>query len=430
MIEFHLDGRSGLSPYLQLVRQVRHALRLGLLREGDQLPTVKDVVGALAINPNTVLKAYRELEHDGLVAARPGVGTFVTRTLTDASLAAHGPLRRDLAAGWSRRGWPASTTRASRPCSSPPFVPPLGRRSHDRRPAGPTGLTKSYGRRWALSDCTLDVPPGHVVGLVGPNGAGKTHAAQPGRRACSTPTAGTIEVLGGRPGRPAQLAKVGFVAQDTPTYAGPERRRPPAPRRAAEPGAGTTRSRGGGSSGSASTRAQKRRQALRRPARPARAHPRPRQAARAADPRRAGGQPRPARPARVPAGPDGGGRRARAQRRPVLAPGLRPRARLRPPDRARRLAGAGRPATSTTLLATHHRLTGPRRDAASLPADQTSISASHTDRQTTFVVRTEAPILDPAWTVDRAEPGGPRAGLHGPAGRPASRTRAVLEVLR
>jgi GntR family transcriptional regulator len=96
MIEFHLDGGSGLSPYQQIVRQVRHALRLGLLSEGDQLPTVKDVVAALAINPNTVLKAYRELEHEGLVAARPGVGTFVTRTLADTTLAAHGPLRQDL----------------------------------------------------------------------------------------------------------------------------------------------------------------------------------------------------------------------------------------------------------------------------------------------------------------------------------------------
>ncbi|MDT7536826.1 MAG: hypothetical protein QOI82_411 [Actinomycetota bacterium] len=96
MIEFHLDGRSGVSPYLQIVHQVRHALRLGLLGAGDQLPTVKDVVGQLAINPNTVLKAYRELERDGLVGARPGVGTFVTRTLTDTTLSAHGPLREDL----------------------------------------------------------------------------------------------------------------------------------------------------------------------------------------------------------------------------------------------------------------------------------------------------------------------------------------------
>src|SRR5580658_5919857 len=96
MIEFHLDSNSGVPPYLQVVRQVRHALRLGLLVEGDRLPTVKDVVARIAINPNTVLKAYRELEHDGLVAARPGIGTFVTRTLSDPSLAAHGPLRQDL----------------------------------------------------------------------------------------------------------------------------------------------------------------------------------------------------------------------------------------------------------------------------------------------------------------------------------------------
>src|SRR5213596_2686960 len=96
VIEFSLDSRSGVSPYLQVVHQVRNALRLGLLHEGDQLPTVKDVVARLAINPNTVLKAYRELEHTGLVSARPGVGTFVTATLSDDSLAAHGPLRRDL----------------------------------------------------------------------------------------------------------------------------------------------------------------------------------------------------------------------------------------------------------------------------------------------------------------------------------------------
>jgi GntR family transcriptional regulator len=96
LIEFHLNSRSGLPPYQQLVQQVRHALRLGLLKEGDRLPTVKDVAKQMAVNPNTVLKAYRELEHDGLAAARPGVGTFVTRTLADASLAAHGPLRKDL----------------------------------------------------------------------------------------------------------------------------------------------------------------------------------------------------------------------------------------------------------------------------------------------------------------------------------------------
>ncbi len=106
MIEFYLDSRSGVAPYLQLIQQVRQALRLGLLREGDQLPTVKDVVRRLAINPNTVLKAYRELEYEGLAAARAGIGTFVTATLTDASLAAHGPLRRDL------RRWLARARRA------------------------------------------------------------------------------------------------------------------------------------------------------------------------------------------------------------------------------------------------------------------------------------------------------------------------------
>jgi GntR family transcriptional regulator len=96
VIEFHLNSRSGLAPYLQLIQQVRHALRLGLLREGDQMPKVKDVAAGLAINPNTVLKAYRELEYEGLVAARPGIGTFVTGTLGGAPLAAQGPLRRDL----------------------------------------------------------------------------------------------------------------------------------------------------------------------------------------------------------------------------------------------------------------------------------------------------------------------------------------------
>jgi GntR family transcriptional regulator len=106
VIEFHLDSGSGLSPYQQLVQQVRHALRLGILREGDQLPTVKEVVAQLAINPNTVLKAYRELEHEGLVAARPGVGTFVTATLPGVSPLALTPLRQDL------RRWLAKARRA------------------------------------------------------------------------------------------------------------------------------------------------------------------------------------------------------------------------------------------------------------------------------------------------------------------------------
>ncbi|HXT36064.1 MAG TPA: GntR family transcriptional regulator [Chloroflexota bacterium] len=97
MIAFRLDTTSGLPPYLQLTQQVKHALRLGMLGVGDQLPTVKEVVATLAINPNTVLKAYRELEHEGLTESRPGVGTFVVRTLAGSSLASHDALRRELA---------------------------------------------------------------------------------------------------------------------------------------------------------------------------------------------------------------------------------------------------------------------------------------------------------------------------------------------
>jgi GntR family transcriptional regulator len=81
MIDFHLDTRSGVPTYLQIVQQVRQAIRLGLLAPGDQLPTVKDVVAQLAINPNTVLKAYRDLDHEGLVEARRGQGTFVSSRL-------------------------------------------------------------------------------------------------------------------------------------------------------------------------------------------------------------------------------------------------------------------------------------------------------------------------------------------------------------
>jgi GntR family transcriptional regulator len=96
MIEFFLDTKSGVAPYLQLVQQVRRAMKLGLLRQGDQLPTVKEVVGKIAINPNTVFKAYRELEHQDLVVARTGVGTFIAVSLSDESVTAYGPLRHDL----------------------------------------------------------------------------------------------------------------------------------------------------------------------------------------------------------------------------------------------------------------------------------------------------------------------------------------------
>src|SRR3954447_18768268 len=96
VIEFRIDAASGVAPYRQLAQQVRQALRLGLLEEGDQLPTVKEVVAQVAINPNTVLKAYRELEVSGLAEGRPGVGTCITRSLADGSLGAHASLRADL----------------------------------------------------------------------------------------------------------------------------------------------------------------------------------------------------------------------------------------------------------------------------------------------------------------------------------------------
>src|ERR1700735_199261 len=98
-IEFRLDPDSGVPTYLQLVQQVEHALRLGYLKPGDQLPKVRDVVAALTINPNTVLKAYKELETKGLAAGRPGQGTFVKATLSQITLPELGGLRRSML-GW------------------------------------------------------------------------------------------------------------------------------------------------------------------------------------------------------------------------------------------------------------------------------------------------------------------------------------------
>ena len=98
-IEFRLDPASGVPTYLQLVQQVEHALRLGYLQPGDQLPKVRDAVASLAINPNTVLKAYRELETKGLAAGRPGQGTFIQATLSQIALPELAGLRRPLL-GW------------------------------------------------------------------------------------------------------------------------------------------------------------------------------------------------------------------------------------------------------------------------------------------------------------------------------------------
>ncbi len=96
MFQFRLDASTGVPPYLQIVQQVRQSLLLGYLRPGDQLPTVKEAVSLLAINPNTVVKAYRQLEHDGLVSARPGAGTFITGSVEPVAPGSYAKLRRSL----------------------------------------------------------------------------------------------------------------------------------------------------------------------------------------------------------------------------------------------------------------------------------------------------------------------------------------------
>ncbi|HWE88119.1 MAG TPA: GntR family transcriptional regulator [Pseudonocardiaceae bacterium] len=110
MIEFVLDGRSRVATYMQMVLQVKQALRVGLLRPGDQLPRVRAVAQSLAINPNTVLKAYRELEMEGLAEGRPGVGTFLVGTLAGPSLANQAELREDLVS-WLRKAEAAGLAR-------------------------------------------------------------------------------------------------------------------------------------------------------------------------------------------------------------------------------------------------------------------------------------------------------------------------------
>jgi GntR family transcriptional regulator len=109
MIEFYLDPSSGVPTYAQLVRQVQQALQLGLLEPGDQLPTAQQVVSSLAINPNTVLKAYRDLEREGLVRARPGLGTFVVGRLPRTDPAAQARFRKSLAT-WLRSAREAGLT--------------------------------------------------------------------------------------------------------------------------------------------------------------------------------------------------------------------------------------------------------------------------------------------------------------------------------
>ncbi|MDV9179044.1 GntR family transcriptional regulator [Streptomyces sp. W16] len=100
MVEYRIDRHSGVATYVQIVQQTKQALRLGMLEPGDKLPTAREVVEATAINPNTVLKAYRELEREGLVEARRGLGTFVRKALS--TTPADSPLRTELD-DWAER---------------------------------------------------------------------------------------------------------------------------------------------------------------------------------------------------------------------------------------------------------------------------------------------------------------------------------------
>jgi len=153
-IVFRLDPASGVPTYLQLVQQVEHALRLGYLGQGDRLPTVKEVVGLLAINPNTVLKAYRELEHRGLAAGRPGQGTFVQGTPGTVGLAELTALRKTLlawlrtadAAGLDEAGMVALFTSALRDFAGEREAAPPQQRRHDRRGGTPVPGARDGGR--------------------------------------------------------------------------------------------------------------------------------------------------------------------------------------------------------------------------------------------------------------------------------------------
>ncbi len=259
------------------------------------------------------------------------------------------------------------------------------------------GLGKQYGRKWALQDCTLTIPEGKVVGLVGPNGAGKSTLLNLAVGLLA-PTSGTISVLDGRPNDgPAQLGRVGFVAQDTPTYAGLSVAKHL--RMGAYLNANWDQEL-----------AQARIDQL------------------GLDPRQK-------------AGSLSGGQRAQLAltlaiaKRPELLLLDEPVASLDPLARREFLQGLMEIVAKhdvsvvlsshliadlervcdylvvlvsspvrlagevTDLLAAHHRLSGPRRDPRSLPANQEVSEQSHTDKQSTFLVRTSEPIIDPAWSV-------------------------------
>ena len=304
MIEFQLDPASGVATYLQLVQQVRQALRLGMLEPGDQLPTAQQVVAKLAINPNTVLKAYRELEREGLVRARPGHGHVRGRRRSRAPTPPRRPAPSVDCSAWLRTARAAGLDPDEHrgDLSTPPFRNRSPRRRRMTAVSCETaGSASGTGAGGRCRDCTLRSRPA--------GSSGWSARTAPARRPCCTWPSGCWRRPPGRSrcsaarpaGGPAQLARVGFVAQDTPDL----RRLSASPTTCAW-------ARGSTRPGTRSWREQRierlgldpraeGRHAVRRPAGAARADAGHRQAARAADPRRAGRQPRPARPARVPA---------------------------------------------------------------------------------------------------------------------------------
>jgi ABC-2 type transport system ATP-binding protein len=291
-----------------------------------------------------------------------------------------------------------------------------------------SGLGKRYRQRWALSDCTLQIPEGRVAGLVGPNGAGKSTLLNLAVGLLA-PDAGTITVLDGQPGSgPGQLARVGFVAQDTPVYAGLSV-------------ADHLRFGAHLNPGWDAAYAEDRIERL------------------GLDP----GQ---------RAGKLSGGQRAQLAltlalaKRPRLLILDEPVASLDPLARreflqdlmeavaewevsvilsshlvndlervcdylvvlaASRVQIAG---DVDALIASHHRLIGPRRDPASLPSDQQVIQASHTDRQSTLIVQSRHPVLDPAWTVEQLNLEDLVLAYMSQASETARGRRPVLEVQR
>ncbi|TDO49048.1 ABC-2 type transport system ATP-binding protein [Kribbella sp. VKM Ac-2527] len=287
------------------------------------------------------------------------------------------------------------------------------------------GLGKKYGRRWALTDCNLEVPAGHVVGLVGPNGAGKSTLLNLSV-GMLTPTAGSVEVLGAPAGK--QLAKVGYVAQDTPTYSRLSV--------AEHLKIGAHLNPGWDHSV-----AERRIQSI------------------GLDPKQRAGR-------------LSGGQRAQLAltlglaKRPDLLLLDEPVAALDPLARREFLQDLMEAVAEQelsvvlsshlvsdveracdflivlvdsrvqvsgeidTLLATHYRLTGPRKDQKSMPKDQHVIAASHTDVQSTYLIRTEMPILDPAWSVSRLTLEDLVLAYMGRAAQPEQTGRPLLEVQR